>query len=166
MTPEEVPGELLEILDARAGKAHNPLGSVVTSLAEILTRYDELRSERFAMTPVALVKAHSGPVFVHGYLVIGNRYQVPLALVHDAWELAELAINGQSQPLRQGTVELEPDDLDKFKGRWLRQCGPCELGVDSAPCTCPAGDYRPTMARLIQEIERLRELGRPHEPVQ
>lgn len=44
MKPEEIPQELLGILDARAGKAHSRQGPVVAALAEILTRYDELRA--------------------------------------------------------------------------------------------------------------------------
>lgn len=43
MTPEDIPQELLDILDARAGKQHSREGRVVAALAEILTRYDELR---------------------------------------------------------------------------------------------------------------------------
>jgi len=44
MRPEEVPEELIEILDRRAGKAHSRFGSAVSALAEILTRYDQLRT--------------------------------------------------------------------------------------------------------------------------
>lgn len=43
MTPEEIPQDLLDILDSRAGRVHNRRGTVVTTLAEILTRYDEIR---------------------------------------------------------------------------------------------------------------------------
>lgn len=45
MTPEEVPRELIEILDKAADKKHSRTGSVVTTLAEILTRYEELRKK-------------------------------------------------------------------------------------------------------------------------
>jgi hypothetical protein len=45
MTPQEIPAELLRILDERAGKVHRRTGPVVDALAEILTRYDELRAE-------------------------------------------------------------------------------------------------------------------------
>jgi len=41
---EEVPQELIDILDKRAGKTHSRTGVVVECLAEILTRYDEIRS--------------------------------------------------------------------------------------------------------------------------
>ncbi len=39
MTPEMIPAELVEILDARAGKAHSRTGPVLAALAEILTRF-------------------------------------------------------------------------------------------------------------------------------
>lgn len=47
MTPDEIPQDLLDILDKRAGKVHSRQGSVVACLAEILTRYDE----RYKRTP-------------------------------------------------------------------------------------------------------------------
>jgi hypothetical protein len=43
VTPDEIPQELIDLLDARAGKQHSRTGSVVSCLAEILTRYEELR---------------------------------------------------------------------------------------------------------------------------
>ena len=43
MKVEEVPAELLEILDAHAGKLHSRTGSVATALAEILTAYEAMR---------------------------------------------------------------------------------------------------------------------------
>jgi hypothetical protein len=50
VTPEEVPAELIELLDLRAGRTHSRTGSVVAALAEILTRYDELRCEHLSRT--------------------------------------------------------------------------------------------------------------------
>jgi hypothetical protein len=44
MRPEDIPQELIDILDARAGKKHGRTGSVVTCLAEILTRYDTIKA--------------------------------------------------------------------------------------------------------------------------
>jgi hypothetical protein len=44
MTPAEMPQELVDLLDERAGKRHSREGRVLTALAEILTRYDELRA--------------------------------------------------------------------------------------------------------------------------
>jgi len=43
--PEEIPQELIDILDLRANKKHRRNGSVVECLAEILTRYEEIRSD-------------------------------------------------------------------------------------------------------------------------
>jgi hypothetical protein len=45
VTPEEIPPELKEILDQRAGKIHSQGGRVMQALAEILTKYEELRQE-------------------------------------------------------------------------------------------------------------------------
>ena len=43
MTEDEIPQELIDILDARAHKVHKRQGVVVTTLAEILTKYDEIK---------------------------------------------------------------------------------------------------------------------------
>lgn len=45
MTVDEIPQELIDILDRRAGKKHSRSGSVVSALAEILTRYEALRAK-------------------------------------------------------------------------------------------------------------------------
>lgn len=45
MTIDEIPQELIDILDERAGKKHSKTGSVLKTLAEILTRYEEIRRE-------------------------------------------------------------------------------------------------------------------------
>jgi hypothetical protein len=45
MTADEVPQELIDLLDERAGRKHSRTGSVVSTLAEILTLYDELKRE-------------------------------------------------------------------------------------------------------------------------
>jgi hypothetical protein len=41
----EIPQELVDILDARAGKVHSRTGVVLTTLAEILTKYEEMRND-------------------------------------------------------------------------------------------------------------------------
>lgn len=41
MTPDEIPQELIDILDKRAGKKHSRSGPVVATLAEILTAYEQ-----------------------------------------------------------------------------------------------------------------------------
>lgn len=43
MTGEEIPQELIDMLDGLAGKKHGREGRVVAALARILTRYDELK---------------------------------------------------------------------------------------------------------------------------
>lgn len=43
LTPAEIPQDLIDILDARAGKAHNRTGPVVAALAEVLTRWEEIK---------------------------------------------------------------------------------------------------------------------------
>jgi hypothetical protein len=40
---DEIPQQLIDILDARAGKVHSRQGPVVACLAEILTAYDWLK---------------------------------------------------------------------------------------------------------------------------
>lgn len=45
MTVDEIPQELIDLLDERAGKKHSKTGSVLKTLAEILTRYEELRHD-------------------------------------------------------------------------------------------------------------------------
>jgi hypothetical protein len=42
MRADEVPEELVQILDRHAGRTHSRTGSVVIALAEILTRYREM----------------------------------------------------------------------------------------------------------------------------
>lgn len=43
-TADTIPPELAAILDERAGQEHSPGGAVRSCLAEILNRYDELRT--------------------------------------------------------------------------------------------------------------------------
>lgn len=45
MTSDEIPQELCDILDEAAGKKHSRNGKVMTTLARILTRYDEIRND-------------------------------------------------------------------------------------------------------------------------
>lgn len=45
MKPEQIPPELMAILDERAGREHSRTGSVARALAEILTRWEEIRDE-------------------------------------------------------------------------------------------------------------------------
>lgn len=43
MDSQEIPQELVDILDEKAGKKHSREGVALTTLAEILTKYEELR---------------------------------------------------------------------------------------------------------------------------
>lgn len=43
MKVEEIPQELLDILDQRGGKVHSRQGPVVKCLAEILTKWEEIK---------------------------------------------------------------------------------------------------------------------------
>lgn len=45
MIPQEIPQELVDMLDEAAGKKHSRSGKVLTTLARILTRYDEMQQE-------------------------------------------------------------------------------------------------------------------------
>lgn len=51
MEARDVPQELIDILDERAGRKHSREGSVVSTLAEILTRYEETRKENKGNAP-------------------------------------------------------------------------------------------------------------------
>lgn len=42
MEPADVPQELIDLLDERAGKKHRREGVAVAALAEILTRYEQM----------------------------------------------------------------------------------------------------------------------------
>ncbi len=44
MRPEDIPQELIDILDERAGRKHSRNGTVVTTLAEILTKWEEIKN--------------------------------------------------------------------------------------------------------------------------
>lgn len=50
MKTSEIPQELIDILDERAGKKHSREGRVLTTLAEILTKYDEIKNESVGKT--------------------------------------------------------------------------------------------------------------------
>jgi len=45
MTPQEIPQPVVDLLDERAGRRHSREGSVLRTLAEILTLYDRLSAE-------------------------------------------------------------------------------------------------------------------------
>lgn len=49
-------------------------------------------------------------------------------------------------------------DLDAIAREWLNQCGPCDYGMPEYGCTHPQGDYRPVIAALVAEVERLRAI--------
>jgi hypothetical protein len=51
-------------------------------------------------------------------------------------------------------------DLIERARPFLQQCGSCDAGLPMA-CTCPSGDYRPVMADLVAEVERLRQRTQP-----
>jgi hypothetical protein len=44
VTPDQIPQELVDILNADAGKEHGREGRVLATLAKILTRYDAMRT--------------------------------------------------------------------------------------------------------------------------
>jgi hypothetical protein len=48
-------------------------------------------------------------------------------------------------------------DLAAIEAKWLQQCGACDAGLPTA-CTHPAEDYRPVIAGLVAEIQRVRKL--------
>lgn len=50
---------------------------------------------------------------------------------------------------------LEPLDLDAIAAEHLSQCGPCDYALPY-PCQCSKADPRPVIARLVDELKRLR----------
>ena len=52
------------------------------------------------------------------------------------------------------THNERPDVLTEAKP-FVQQCGPCDAGLPMS-CTCPPGDYRHVMVRLMEEVQRLR----------
>lgn len=55
----------------------------------------------------------------------------------------------------------EPSDILKRAEPFMSQCGPCDFGLVEMGCACPDGDFRPIIADLCREVERLRaELDR------
>lgn len=48
-------------------------------------------------------------------------------------------------------------DLDAIQAKWLRVCGPCDAGYPTT-CSHPDEDYRPVIAELVAEVERLKAL--------
>lgn len=55
MTPEEIPQELVDLVDRRAGRAHTPDGAVLSTLAEVLTRFEELRGRTHDLGDLTLL---------------------------------------------------------------------------------------------------------------
>lgn len=46
MNVDDIPQELIDILDDRAGKKHSRSGSVVSCLAEILTKWEDIKRDQ------------------------------------------------------------------------------------------------------------------------
>lgn len=75
MTPEQVPAELVAMLDADAGKAHATQGPVLASLARILTRHEQQLREQVAADLLSWCEEHDR-AFVSidtiGQIVVGR----------------------------------------------------------------------------------------------
>lgn len=72
------------------------------------------------------------------------------------------AAPGVPVPVRYRTfvnAAAGPPDLEAIKDTWLRVCGPCDAAV-ATTCTHPDEDYRPVIAALVAEVERLRSAQR------
>jgi hypothetical protein len=80
------------------------------------------------------------------------------------WPTAHQAFLAGQSPAIPGVVDdSDALDVDAIAEKWLRQCGPFDGGL-AMGCTHPAEDYRPTMAALVGEVERLRALISPPAP--
>lgn len=77
MTPDEIPQELVDLLDERAGKQHSCTGPVLATLAEILTRFEASLRQSLRV---------AGPVLDDGvrrvYATDDGRYVIS---EHGAW---------------------------------------------------------------------------------
>lgn len=52
-------------------------------------------------------------------------------------------------------------DVVKRAAPFMATCGPCDFGLAEFGCACPEGDFRPIVADLVAEVERLRSLLPP-----
>lgn len=75
MDVEDIPQEIVDLLDERAGKKHSRDGIVLTTLAEILTLYDELQN------PVSyIVSGTIGDPGLFSPWVAGTPYRIDAAI--------------------------------------------------------------------------------------
>ncbi|MFE9955853.1 hypothetical protein [Micromonospora sp. NPDC005299] len=70
----------------------------------------------------------------------------------DEWEDAapDNAADVPGDPWENADRDVVADAL-----AFIQQCGLCDAGLP-VKCTCPTGNYRLVMARLVAEVERLR----------
>lgn len=106
MPPEEIPPELVALLDERAGKRHSADGPVLAALAEILTRYDQIRAERLRHV------ADGRRAYMPG--CGDDRLRDRLREEADMWDTAARVAEGDTAPL-YGLLPLWmwTDDMDK-----------------------------------------------------
>lgn len=50
-----------------------------------------------------------------------------------------------------------PLDLGDVATEWLKECPDHDYGMPEHGCACPGGDFRPVMARLVDELAASRE---------
>jgi len=50
------------------------------------------------------------------------------------------------------------DDVLIKAAPFMTQCGPCDFGLVEYGCQCPTEDFRPVVAELCREVERLRAI--------
>lgn len=55
------------------------------------------------------------------------------------------------------TRPLTAEEIAEIGATWATPCGSCDYGLPYS-CTCPTGDPRPVVSKLLGEIERLRAL--------
>jgi hypothetical protein len=88
--PEEIPAELVAMLDQTAGRTHSRNGRVVTALAAILTRYEELRNPSGAQQD----EDQEGPQVTLDELTRRAFQQFIDAHVPPGWRTAEFTMDG------------------------------------------------------------------------
>jgi len=73
-------------------------------------------------------------------------------------EIAHEALKAPVDPLER--------DLLTRASRFMAQCGPCDFGLAEFGCSHPDEDYRPVVADLVTEVERLRKKLRHFEALE
>lgn len=138
-----IPGDLVRLtLDGVSLSPYLQGGEQVTVTDEMvlvfLRAWHKVQDERQEYPDDAAMKAGLEAVFTHV-----RRELMCSTMAH-----------GAESPLRAGM------DVVQRAQPFMAQCGPCDFGLADFGCACPTGDFRPIVADLVAEMERLRKAVR------